>query len=190
MKIKNKITAISLFALSLSSILVACNPSTDISTQPSTEPTPPTSEIEYKTLSSPVLSLNEDNGLVTWNKVESAEYYRYYINNGDIQSTTNNKIQLQSGQSISVVAESSKDNILSSEWSTPVTYFEKTTVTEYITIYFHNTSIKPTTVLKGSTFKPSTPTKDLYEFKVYVFKFSLCVIQKHRPFGHAPLTNP
>ena len=27
-------------------------------------------------------------------------------------------------------------------------------------------------------------------FKVYIFKFSLFVIEKHRPIGHAPLTNP
>ena len=123
--------------------------SSSASSEPSLEPsssTPsdePSSETPISiTLNTPILSLDNDTGLVTWDNVSNAEYYRYYINNENVLTTTTNCLQLTSGSVLSVCAESSLENVNSSSWSNPVVYIKENEEIETINIYFHNTCLK------------------------------------------------
>lgn len=131
---------------------------------PSSSETPSSSEPTPFTLSTPILTINEENGLASWNEVEDAEYYRYYFNDKETLTTTSTSIEVPSGSVLSVSAESSLSHIRSSDWSNPVTYYEVRQENEYINIYFHNTSINPVSILKGSTYLPATPSKQYHHF--------------------------
>ena len=125
------------------------------------EVTPPTPI----TLNTPVLFLDEDTGLVTWEKITNAEYYRYYINAGETKQTTSNSLTLTSGQSVSVIAESTLEHVSSSQWSKPVTYYEGEE-TNKVVIAFANSKMNKVTIQKGSTYTPSNPeTKKGYTFE-------------------------
>lgn len=119
----------------------------------------------YKTLESPKLVLDNSNGLVTFDEIEGATFYRYYINEGEYQTTTNNFIQLQDGESVSFMSDSSDDYTLCSSWSEPVSYFENKSVVETINICFSNTNMSPVTINKGTAYSISTtPSKEGYIF--------------------------
>jgi hypothetical protein len=141
---------------------VSVEPSTS---DPTTSPTtPPTSEETFVTLTDPILVLNEENGLVSWESVPDAEFYSYYTNGSNIYTTQSTSIKIDNGSTLSVRAESSQKNIISSNWSKPVTFFETITVTEYVTIYFHGSNFEPITIIKGEKYSPKNPTKDYHTF--------------------------
>lgn len=172
----------SIFALTTAMVLLvtACagpstsEPTTESTTNPpvetntttttTTTTSNPTTEETVVTLNEPILSLNEENGLVTWESIPDAEFYSYYLNNSAISTTQTTSIKLDNATTISVRAESSKSNTLSSKWSNPVTYFEKTTITEYITIYFHGSNFEPVSIIKGEKYSPKNPTRDFHTF--------------------------
>ena len=132
---------------------------------PTTSPTtPPTSEETFVALNDPILVLNEKNGLVSWESVPDAEFYSYYTNGSNIYTTQSTSIKIDNGSTLSVRAESSLKNTISSNWSKPVTYFETITVTEYVTIYFHGSNFEPVTIVKGEKYSPKNPTKDYHTF--------------------------
>ena len=118
-------------------------------------------------LVTPTLHLDESNGIVSWEKQEQASYYEYIINGKDIEITCNNQIQIEDKSSISIRAK--KDNY-SSNWSTPITYFNTDDVyldyeDKKITIYFYNSSFSPVTINAGEYLvEPNNPTKDNYTF--------------------------
>ena len=154
--------------------------SEEISSETSSSENNSSSENEQYTLSTPSLSLNSDTGEVVIEEVENATYYRYYINNGEYQTTTANVITLDDGNTVSVMAMNDIDTYKSSSWSKPITYFAKEEEeTTNINIYFHNTNLSPVTIKKGSTYTPTTPSKDNYTFKGYFLD----------PFYSEPLDN-
>lgn len=117
------------------------------------------SEVTHITLDTPVLSLDNETGLVTWNNIDNAEYYRYYINAGEVKSITANSMQLESGQTISVIAESTLENVSSSSWSKPITYFDTSVDVENVTIAFAHTNLSSVEIQKGSTYTLPTPNQ-------------------------------
>ena len=139
----------------------------EISSNESHEDTSSTTpEPSYITLNTPLLSLNEDTGVVTFDAVENASFYWYYINGGAYQSTTNNTIKLNSGETLVVCADNDDPYILTSTWSEPITYFEKEIVeTEKVKVYFHDSSFSSIELEKGSTYVPSTPYKEGHTFE-------------------------
>ena len=148
---------------------VETNPTTTTTTStsnPTTDTTisNPTTEEAVATLNEPILSLNKENGLVTWESIPDTEFYSYYLNNSAISTTQTTSIKLDNATTVSVRAESSKSNTLSSKWSNPITYFEKTTITEYITIYFHGSNFEPVSIIKGEKYSPKNPTRDFHTF--------------------------
>ena len=120
---------------------------------------------EHITLETPKLSL-DDSGLVSWSDIENCEYYRYYVNGGEVQTTTSTSIELSSGETLAVIAESSLDYVHSSSWSKPVTYFDIKEDISNITIAFANCELPSVEVLKGSTYSlPNAPIKEFYSFE-------------------------
>ena len=151
---------------------ISCAPSNSVETPsdiPTTSEQPsisePSTPVESINLEAPVLSLNKENGLVTWNSVNKAEFYSYYINDKEIKNTTVTSLELTSGSTLSVRAESSNSKVKASKWSDPITYFKDEIITEYVTIYFHNCTLEPVVIEKNTTYTPQTPTKDYHEFK-------------------------
>lgn len=174
MKIINKKLFPFVLALIFSSFVSACGPSSLPTETPSENPTELPSENPSEeptenptiTLKTPVLNLDNKTGNVTWQHVENADFYRYYINDQEFKTLTQNEFLLTSGSTFSVCAESSNPNIISSDWSKPVTYFEETTneFTEYVQIHFYNANMSSITIGKGSTYQPNNPKKTHYSF--------------------------
>lgn len=118
-------------------------------------------------LSTPNLHLDVNSGLVTWDAVNNAEYYSYYINNEEIKTTTLNQLSLSDGQTLSIRSHSSSEWFTVSEWSKPITYFSNANVDGInVTIYFADSNIAPITVKKGQTYVPNQiPSKNGYTFE-------------------------
>lgn len=132
---------------------------------PTSTPTEsPTDPPIVETLKTPSLFINQENGLVTWETIDGADYYSYYINNEVIKTTQSTSIELSSGSTISVRADSSVENYIPSDWSYPITYFETETITEYVKIYFYGSDLTPVSILKGSTYTPKSTSKDYHIF--------------------------
>lgn len=123
------------------------------------------SVIETK-LVSPILTIDNETGVVTWNEVDGATHYNYIINDGELQTTVNRTITLNDKENISVQA--SNDNTYS-EFSNAVTYYDTSDVeiekAENTKVYFHNSNIATVDVEVGKTIsRPSDPTKTNYVF--------------------------
>ena len=110
--------------------------------------------------------LNENTGVVSFEPIENASFYWYYINGGEYQSTTSNTIKLNSGETLVVCADNDDPYILTSKWSNPISYFEKEVVeSEKIKLYFHDSNFYSVELEKGTTYTPSTPYKEGYIFE-------------------------
>ena len=118
------------------------------------------------TLSTPILSIDNTSGKVTWNKIDKAESYKYYINAGEIKETTNNYLFISDGEAISVMADSSKDNVIGSNWSKPISLVNIDETHAYATIYFRDApNLKSVYVKKGVSYTaPTNPVKGDYIF--------------------------
>lgn len=152
---KNNISSSS--SINLSSI--SSNSSSSISS--SLLPSPSNKEVM-----TPSLLLDEQTGVVTWEKDENADYYNYIINDGEVKTTTSNTITLIDQSNISVQAV---NDISISEWSSAVTFFDTSDVIvsdkENVNIYFHNTTYTPFTIKIGNIInKPDDPVKANYIF--------------------------
>lgn len=115
----------------------------------------------------PNLKINEDNGVVSWEKIDNATHYNYIINDSEVKSTTSLTLELDNESTISVQAAS--DDLVSS-WSYAVTYFDTSDVeiepTKDIYVYFHNSNINPISIKSGEKItKPSDPIKQNYTFE-------------------------
>ena len=133
----------------------------------SSEDSSSSEEPVYVTLDTPVLSLNEDTGVVTISDIENANYYQYYINGGELQSLTTTTITLKDGESLVVLANSTDEYTLPSEWSNPISYFKKEIVPEtMVKVYLHNSEFSSVEIKKGTTYTPSIPSnKEGYTFE-------------------------
>lgn len=147
-------------------LLSSCNTTeTSISNSGSTSnPSTPSNPI-VKVLDTPILNINNDNGLVSWESVKNATYYSYYINNEEIKTISTTSLQLNNGDVLSIMANSSSNEFISSAWSKPVTYFDPNIKSQYVNIYFHDTSLSTVSILKGSTYSVPAPTKLYHQFK-------------------------
>lgn len=117
-------------------------------------------------LDTPILTINEATGVVTWNAVKNATHYNYIINDGEINTSTTTTLALTDQSTVSVQAANS-NNV--SDWSNAVTFFDVSDViiSEEKTIYatFHNTDLTPVTLTTGQTItKPADPVKENYIF--------------------------
>ena len=141
--------------------------SSTISTNSSISSSSSSSIVETVQLDTPSLKLNEDNGLVTFEKIENATYYEYIVNGTDIESTFNNFIELNDKSSLSVRACNLESY---SEWSNAITYYDTSDVilegsNKYHKVYFHNTNYDPIEVYNNTKVtKPIDPVKENYIF--------------------------
>lgn len=115
-----------------------------------TESTSSSSSI-IKELNSPSLSIDE-NGVVTFEKIDNALYYEYIINAGEIKSTFNNVIELNDKENVSVRAV---NDFTYSEWSNAITFYDTSDIVlegdgNYHKVYFHNTNYEPIDVLSNT----------------------------------------
>lgn len=122
---------------------------------------------EIASLKTPELSLNYDNGVVSWSNVENAEYYNYIVNDGEVQTTTSTTLKLEDKSNVSVQAVYQD---VYSKWSNAVTYYDVSDI--YIdgrdknhSVYFFDANIPNEIVRDGQTIKrPNNPTKANHTF--------------------------
>ena len=69
------------------------------------------------------------NGVVSWEAIKGATAYAYRVNGGEVQTTTETSVTLESGDTVTVQALGNGKEYLDSAWSETVTYFQ--TVYEY-----------------------------------------------------------
>lgn len=121
---------------------------------------------ELEPVDAPVLSYDEDTGLVYWESVEHATHYNYIINDEDVETTTSLSIKLKEDEVISVQA--ANDEYVS-EWSNPIANCDTSVIYEEETLYayvkFHNSNVKTKKVELGEVIaEPAAPTKENYTF--------------------------
>lgn len=117
-------------------------------------------------LEAPILTINEETGIVTWDSIKDATHYNYIINDGDIQTSTTSTIALSDRSTISVQAANAS---AISDWSNPITYFDVNDIIvpaeKTIHVTFHNTTLSPISLTSGKTVaKPNDPIKNNYTF--------------------------
>ena len=78
-------------------------------------------EKQLEVLATPTVTVSAD-GLASWVAVPNATGYRYRIDDGDEQFTTETKVQLSSGQTIIVLAVGDNTDYADSVYSAPVTF--------------------------------------------------------------------
>ena len=151
-----------------------------------TESTSSSSSI-IKELNSPSLSIDQ-NGVVTFEKIDNALYYEYIINAGEINSTFNNVIELNDKENVSVRAV---NDYAYSEWSNAITFYDTSDIVlegdgNYHKVYFHNTNYEPIDVLSNTKIdKPNDPYKEHHTFDNWycdpfyqtVFDFNLPIME-------------
>lgn len=119
---------------------------------------------ENITLGVPVLKLQNDT--VSWEPIENATSYCYYINESNEETTNSTSIKLNKGESISVCAEHTGEKYIKGEWSTPVSYAEVTGPSGYVNVAFRDAGLSAVTIEKGKPYNaPSNPTKEDYIFE-------------------------
>ena len=109
------------------------------------------SSSEIQNLNTPSLTIDE-NGVVTFNKIDNALYYEYIINAGEINTTFSNVIEINDKENISVRAV---NDYSYSEWSNVITYYDTSDIIlegdgNYHKVYFHDTDIEPIEVLSNT----------------------------------------
>lgn len=175
---KNKLLSLGLLLLSSSlvcGVLTSCNRHKKDEEPPIIDPDPPTPippdppippEPVYTTLKAPVLSLDKSTGVVSWEAIEKATSYLYYVNNGDFISTTNTSVTLSEGQSVSVMADSTDEYTYASSWSNPISFVNIDETYKYATISFVNVpNMNSISHPKGEPLSlTTTPTNDQYIF--------------------------
>ena len=117
-------------------------------------------------LETPILTIDEETGIVSWDSIDDATYYNYIINDGEVLSTTSRIIVLKDQTNVSVQAI---NDISYSKWSNAVTFYDTSDIVvekdELVTIYFHNTNVDPITMEAGSILnEPHTPSKNNCQF--------------------------
>ena len=85
---------------------------------------------EPVTLKTPTIEVAYD-GTASWNAVVNAVEYKYIINDGEAQTTTETSVKLNDGDTIKVQAIGNGDKILDGEWTEVSTY---TRANYYLTI--------------------------------------------------------
>lgn len=100
------------FLLSLFIILTGC----ELPQNPNKEPN------LVKTLETPTIAI-DDEGVVTWDKIENADSYVCLINGLKIE-TKDNFIKVNYEDIISVMAVSNRENFKDSKWSNSITYHD------------------------------------------------------------------
>lgn len=121
-----------------------------------------TTPSEVTVLNTPKLSINYDNGVVSWDNIENAEYYNYIVNDGEVKTTTSTTLKLEDKSNVSVQAVY-KD--IYSKWSNAITYYDVSDI--YVngrdkshSVYFFDANIPNETVRDGQTInRPNNPTK-------------------------------
>ncbi|MDY0100617.1 MAG: InlB B-repeat-containing protein [Bacilli bacterium] len=155
-----------------SSTISSTSSPTDVTTEPIDPP--------LTSLAAPVLVLSEEvmgeselEAVVMWPSVLGADYYEYELDEvrHNIYTTS---LKLVYGQTVVVRAHSNNQEIESSLWSDPFTYYPSDSVENhvyqvpkegYAFVYFQNTKLNPIQVQKGgSIMRPITPTKDYHLF--------------------------
>lgn len=149
--------------VSLLTVLTSCNLSIGNNSSSSNI----TSQFINTTLSTPILSLNYDNGVVTWDSIANAEYYNYVINDGEVKTTTSTTLKLEDKTNVSVQAV---NNNTYSKWSNAVTYYDVSDIkldvynTSHL-VYFFDSNIPSVTVKDGDKVnRPINPQKECYVF--------------------------
>ena len=72
-------------------------------------------------LETPILTIDEETGIVSWDSIDDATYYNYIINDGEVLSTTSRIIVLKDQTNVSVQAV---NDISYSKWSNAVTFYD------------------------------------------------------------------
>lgn len=124
------------------------------------------SEEIVPSLNSPVITIDEETGVVTWQEVEGATHYNYIINDGELKTTLNRTISLNDQENISVQAS---NETTCSMFSKALTYYDTSDIVvsnpKKVKVYFHDSNINPVSVNIGETIsKPNNPSKDLHTF--------------------------
>lgn len=117
-------------------------------------------------LETPILTIDEETGIVSWDSIDDATYYNYIINDGEVLSTTSRVIALEDQTNVSVQAV---NDISYSKWSNAVTFYDTSDIVvekdELVTIYFHNVDMDSITMEAGSILnEPHTPSKNNCQF--------------------------
>lgn len=135
-----------------------------------------------------VPNITIENNVVSWTEVDNAEVYEYSINGREGVLTEDNYVTISNGENISV-RSINKTYSLYSDYSKAVSYFEnlnKDYVYKNVTVYFHNSDIKPIQIEAGSTIesapkaaKPHYIFENWYKDPFYseLFDFSLPIYE-------------
>lgn len=124
------------------------------------------SEDVLLSLSEPILTLDDETGVVSWEKVEGATHYNYIINDGEVHTITTTTVTLKDKENISVQASS---DYACSHFSKAITYYDTSDVNistlKEVKVYFHDSNLDSINVKTGQSIsRPSTPTKLNHQF--------------------------
>lgn len=178
---KNKIILLILFIIIFSSCKGKNNSSTNVMTSFVNSMTSTTSSIStnntlssssssinYTKLATPVVTLDELTGIVSWNSINNADYYSYIVNGTNEYTTTNTNLKLEDGQNISICAMSNTNEFLPSDFSNAISYIENDVIivpAGYSSVYFYDTNFSTISIKNGSLLsKPNDPSKSNYIF--------------------------
>lgn len=117
---------------------------------------------ENKKLDVPVLSIDEETGVVTWSVIADATHYNYIINGNEVKSTTQTTLTIENESTISVQAVNEETQ---SDWSYAVTNYDTSDIyEEYIEdvyVKFHKTNLAPIKIKSGEKIEePEVPLKE------------------------------
>ena len=126
-----------------------------------------TSPVEKIELVAPKLLINEETGVVTWDKVNGAECYNYVINDGEVKTTDGTTLKLEDKSTVSVQAVAKNEY---SKWSNAATFYDTSDVVLEGTgknhyVYFHDTTYTKAVVKDGGKVsRPNDPSKVNHTF--------------------------
>lgn len=126
-----------------------------------------TSPVEKIELVAPKLLINEETGVVSWDKVNGAECYNYIINDGEVKTTDGTTLKLEDKSTVSVQAVAKNEY---SKWSNAATFYDTSDVVLEGTgknhyIYFHDTTYTKVVVKDGGKVnRPNDPSKVNHTF--------------------------
>ena len=131
---------------------------------------------EVISLETPLISVDENTNIASWNVVEGATKYEVVIDNADVLETTVNYISLNKGSHISIRAIGTSNRV--SSWSLPNAniskVYEDLDKLDYAYVYFYGSDINSIKVNLGEQIQSApTLTKANYTFEGWYLDLSL-----------------
>ena len=120
-------------------------------------------------IGTPTVTVDE-NGVASWDAIEGVTAYAYKVNGGEVQTTTETSVALESGDTVTVQALGNGEEYLDGAWSEPVKYIQKIFTVDLATDLTASNGLVLQTegTYKDYYLLTTNGTADYIEFKVMV----------------------